>query len=397
MRAEWSKHFDPRSGRTIRQLTSGPANNYPLYYFIPSITSDGRYLVFHSERGGWVQLYRLDLVSGEIVQLTDGRTRESGWAVWCEAHLRGIYNHVSALNVSRREVYYFQDEEVRCTHLDTLENRVVHETPGRISIAQSAFSPDGQFFAFVHTDRELYGRAVADRESIINMGQPFSHERWREGIPCTIGLIDTETGQYEDVYKTDFHIHHVLFLGSDRLLVNHTRGHNGIWTIDLKNDDIRELRAEGRGHACHQLITAAGIYYEANAYEDGKHVVWVGRYDPGTDTYDEVTLPDTVGYIHTGFDPEGRFLFYENQGPSADRHEIFTLHFPRDRSRYRLDILKELPPVGHGQRNHAHPFLTPDRRSMIFTAKIDGFSQVCALDVGDLVDCAEYWDDRPSP
>ena len=50
---------DPETGRTIRQLTHGPANNYPLYYFIPSITADNRFLILHSERTGWVQLFRL--------------------------------------------------------------------------------------------------------------------------------------------------------------------------------------------------------------------------------------------------------------------------------------------------------------------------------------------------
>ena len=95
---------DPQTGFTIRRLTSAKANSYPLYYFTPSHTPDGRYMIFHSERSGWVELYRMDLETGESVQLTAGRTRDSGWAVWCEWRLRGIYNHLSALNQVRREV-----------------------------------------------------------------------------------------------------------------------------------------------------------------------------------------------------------------------------------------------------------------------------------------------------
>jgi hypothetical protein len=33
----------PGTGRPAIQLTSGPAFNYPLYYYIPSITRDGRF------------------------------------------------------------------------------------------------------------------------------------------------------------------------------------------------------------------------------------------------------------------------------------------------------------------------------------------------------------------
>ncbi|MEZ4733576.1 MAG: hypothetical protein R3E79_41295 [Caldilineaceae bacterium] len=208
---EWTSYRDPATGRTIRQLTAAPANNYPLYYFIPSITPENDALIFHSERTGWVQLYKLDLHSGIITQLTDGHSRDAGWAIWCEHHLRGIYNHLSALNGVKREVYYFQGEEVRATHLDTLENRLVCTIPGRISIGQTGFSPDGKHFAFIHADRAHFTEAIADREAILNMNQPFSHEEWRRQVPVTISIIDTDTGAMRTVTDVDFHVHQRLF------------------------------------------------------------------------------------------------------------------------------------------------------------------------------------------
>jgi len=78
--AEWSVESDAENGRKVTRLTDGRSNSYPLYYFTSSVTPDGRYVVFHSERSGEVQLYRLDLTSGEIGQLTDGHTRDAGWA-----------------------------------------------------------------------------------------------------------------------------------------------------------------------------------------------------------------------------------------------------------------------------------------------------------------------------
>jgi len=36
---EMSESVAPATGRTVRQWTSAPANSYPLYYFIPSITT----------------------------------------------------------------------------------------------------------------------------------------------------------------------------------------------------------------------------------------------------------------------------------------------------------------------------------------------------------------------
>ena len=46
-----SHHFQrlkaPETGRLVVQLTSGDAQCYPLYYFVPTITRDGRFLVYH--------------------------------------------------------------------------------------------------------------------------------------------------------------------------------------------------------------------------------------------------------------------------------------------------------------------------------------------------------------
>lgn len=391
---EWTSYRDPATGRAIRQLTTAPANNYPLYYFIPSITPENDVLIFHSERTGWVQLYKLDLHSGVITQLTDGHSRNSGWAIWCEHHLRGIYNHLSALNGVKREVYYFQEEEVRATHLDTLENRLICTLPGRISMGQTGFSPDGKHFAFIHADRAHFTEAIADREAILNMKQPFSHEEWRRQVPVTISVIDTETGAMRTVTEVDFHVHHVFFIDNRRLLINHVAGENGMWIINLDGTGKRNLRPSNVGHGaiCHQVVNERGIFYEANIWHDNQREVWFGRYDLADDTFAEVQLPG-VGYVHTGMDPAGKFLFIENQ-VGSEGHALISIHYPHQPEKYELRTLHTLAPIIRGQRYHAHPFLGPDRQWLYYTEVIDGFSQVCALDVSDLVDRNEYWDAR---
>ena len=70
---EWNVYQDPLTSRQVLQLTDSRAEDYHLYFYNPSFTPDGKYLVFFSERTGVSNLFRLDLQSGIIVQLTDAR------------------------------------------------------------------------------------------------------------------------------------------------------------------------------------------------------------------------------------------------------------------------------------------------------------------------------------
>jgi hypothetical protein len=143
------------------------------------------------------------------------------------------------------------------------------------------------------------------------------------------------------------------------------------------------------------VVTERGIYYEAVAPGRG-HGNHIGRYDLETDTFDEIPIPFS-GYVHTGWDPRGVFLFFEHHSfaHQPEAHEIMSVHFPRDPARRQFQTLRSMaryPECRKGQRFHAHPFLNPQRDSLFYTEVVDGRSQVCSIDVSDLVDLNEYWD-----
>jgi len=375
--------------RRFEQLTAGPAAHYPLYYFVPSHTADGRHMVVHREAGGDVQLHRLDAATGELTPITAGRSRDSGWAMWCERGMTGVYNHLSALNVSTGELWWFEDAggrpgalELYAADVKTLARRRVLDLPGRVPIGQTAFSPDGRTFAYIHADSDAF-RAALDRR-----GPWSAHEAWRQTVSCAIGLIDTATGEHRELVALPFHAHHVLFADDRHVLVNHAPDGNGMWVMPItghlpkRPGDLRVLRPpDERGRVCHQVVTARGIDYEVFAKFDGRQVNYVGRHAWPGDTWHEVRLP-AEGYAHTGFDPAGRLLICEVAG---ETHGLYALLHPLDDGRREFRRLRGLPPYpGHGQRFHAHPFLGPDRRWVYFTEAVDGVSQVCRLDIADL-------------
>lgn len=394
--AEWTTEADPGSGRTVTRLTDGSSNSYALYYFVPSVTPDGRYLVFHSERSGEVQLYRLDLVTGEIGQLTDGHTRDCGWAVWCEWHLDGIYNHLSAIHPVSGEVWYFEDDQIRAANVATFANRQVGGLPpGRMPIGQAAFSPDGRWFGYIHADAAGYTALLRDREARTRAGT-FSwdrehHANFRNAVSATLVLVDTGSGAQRSVITTDFHFHHVLFVDDRTILLNHPKGCAGMWVIGTHGGPIRHLRpadAPGAHGAMvnHQVITERGIAYEAVGYFPHGRETYLGMYDPATDRFTEALLP-ADGYVHVGFDPAGRFEFVEAAG---DRHELLAVHRAPDGQLVTSLLFGLRSPAQDDQRHHAHPFLAADRRRLYFTDwSRMGFAQVCAMDVADLVATAD--------
>jgi len=326
----------------------------------------------------------MDLETGESVQLTEGRTLNSGWAMFCQWRLRGIYNHRSAFNRVKSEVYYFQDEELRATHLETLANRVVYRMTGRLCIGQSDFSPDGRHFAFIHADRRVYTDVMTELEPVYNTR--VISPNVPPPIPATIGMIDTETGKYSDILKLDYHVHHVLWVDDRRVLVNHLPDGLGMWITGIDGSGKRDLRAPAQqGRINHQVVTPKGIFYDTTRR-------WVGRYDETSGAFEAAALPEIDGSLHIGFDPAGRFLFCEHQG-SANR--LVSLHFPHDPKRRQLKTLRSMKPYFEPQqRYHAHPFLSPDRKWLFHTELLDGYSQIAAIDVRDLVDRDEYWDSK---
>jgi len=396
--AEWLTSTAPVGGRTLRQYTTAAAHSYPLYYFVPSVTDDGRYLVFHSERTGDVQLHRLDLRNGHIDQMTTGATSEAGWAIWCEPHLDGIYNHLSALDPRAGVVYYFTDEQIRAVTVASLQDRLVVDIHGRIPIGQSCFSPNGSTFAFIDADRDQFTRAVAERERLERAGE-FNwaqHDEWRRSVPTRICSVDTTTGKLRVVRELDFHVHHLLFLDDHVLLVNHERSGNGMWTQPLHggSDETTLRPADEHGRVCHQVLTEGGLRYETSGASSGH--TWLGSYDLASDTWEEWELPGDLGYVHTGNDPAGRLPFIE--ACSAQSHGLYLVDLPERERVATVQLLHPLNPDVHDrldqQRHHAHPFLGPDGTSMFFTDVVDGYSQIFSLDVSDLVGPAQAVESR---
>src|ERR1044071_7013445 len=146
--AEWRDYSDPFTGRRVRQLTDSPAENYHLYFYNPSITPDGKYLIFISERTGLSNLFRLDLQSGEILQLTDARPVRAEYWPFTEP-VKGVGSCLPAIGNGGGEVFYFEGTDLFAVEIERLQQRQLLSLPSdrRPSMLQANAGGDMLVFA----------------------------------------------------------------------------------------------------------------------------------------------------------------------------------------------------------------------------------------------------------
>ncbi len=351
----------PGTGRTAVQLTSGDVFCYPLYYFIPTITEDAKYLIYHRAGGGEVQLYRLNLATGESRQLTHGDTPQTRWKNWCVESGRGVLDHRSVLNVARGQVVYFTGplgNDVRLVDVNTLEDKLLFRLPDdREAVGQNCTSTDGRWLVYIDSPRgSMYRQPVRGARVV---GYHF------------------DTAERRVLCEIDCHIHHVLAYGDQHFVFCHPPNGMGMMITDLTSGSWGYLRAgdpgvpvpagddQTGGHVCHFVATKRGICYEVLGRQQKREQQRSGLYDPFGRRRFEFNLPPSVGYTHTGWDPEGRLWFYECAGKIHQMIALVGLN--EDEGHRWQQLCGDWPTYGGGQKSHFHPQLTPDRKWILFT------------------------------
>lgn len=374
-------------GRTTVRLTSEGTACYPLYYFAPTFSKDGRYLVYHrydnKKPNPEVQLWRLDLHTAESVQLTyasktdhHGRTDWYGYASGPD--LRGVADYRSAINQEHDEVIYFDGTEARAVNLITLEDRHLFELPAdRQAQGQNCVSPDGQWFVYL-------------------TGEIQDTVRGRGAVPGRdLMAYNFDTQEQRKLFTIASTSHHVEAYGSEFFCVHHPPGDMGGMGMafgDLNSDNWRLLRYGDPGikdFSCHALPTPDGFAYECFSMITDKGErrltpMRAGLYNPLSRKRLEWHLPPSWSYVHTGWDPSGRLYFWEHSQNISYLEQLD----PEKGGQFRFLGGCGTIYTGDGQRYHPHPQVTPDHRWILYTGGDDHTKtqQLFLMDISDISD-----------
>ena len=393
---------DAVTGRTVRQLTAGSGDEYYLYYQSFPITSDGKWLVFYSQRDGRTDLYRLNLLDGAISRLTRGRSKHSGWWPFSPLYSEGIYDFIACLHPETGRVFYHDLNEIRMIDVETLEDRaVVVGSEQMRPMSQMACSFDGSFITTVWTPKKQLEDVVNAREAkrkialekadlklLERMGKGFDEGDWMKSLHSRLEVFETQTGNMRVLCDRDFPLHNMVICSDNRriVVVESPCGESGkpgeFLVFDRSKPDV--FRSIGppknSGGFCHfHACRNSRILFDITV----SHENCIGVIDADGSDY-RVWPVASDAYCHVGHDRDGQFLFasVDNFNTSCGHHIMCI--FLRKGKVERIRLTANLP-TGRNQYCHAHPILAPDRKSIFYTALgEDEKAHIYQVDISDV-------------
>jgi oligogalacturonide lyase len=167
---ERRSQVDPVTGVPVWTITANKGVANSLYIHFPNFTRDSRHLLFSSDRTGAAQIYRMDMATGHVVQITDGAGVGGTALVPDPGNPQGIF--------------YMRGDDVMALDVVTLAERKLGTIPpSRFGgVGQPSVSATGEWLAV--------GRQIAEKT-------------WE------VGLFNTRNGSYKVLFQPGFRIGHV--------------------------------------------------------------------------------------------------------------------------------------------------------------------------------------------
>jgi oligogalacturonide lyase len=363
----------------VRQLTS-IGSNYHLYFYNPSVTADGCYLVFYSDRTGLNNLFRLSLASGEIVQLTDaGPSRADYWPF--TPPIFGAAACLAALGDASRTLYTFEGQALLGVDLATLHTRRVLDLPPdrRPSILHADAA--GETLVFATWDEALFAAYAARAYA----GETLAGDDFYQQTTSTILRVDTRSGQAEEVLRLpNFWINHVLVHPTrpNLLLFCHefTHAPDRMWLLDTASGACAPVPGQAPDEWYeHEFWSADGarICFHGgwHGQPDQAFCGWAALEGFANQRF-EHTTPGR-GYAHYNLHPTGEAMVTDGEARPGC---ISKVHLREGRQEFEVLCHHDTYEPVEDQRAHPHPSFTPDGSQVVFTANHAGQSNVYRVD-----------------
>ncbi|MBN2413481.1 PD40 domain-containing protein [candidate division KSB1 bacterium] len=349
---------DPEFGYEITQWTNHSAESWHLYFNIESFIDKDHAVIF-SKRNGDLNLFNLNLQSGEMIQMTNEKNMST--SVWHYPGLKTLWyingNQIKALNT----------ETYKVTNTITTDMK-----PGSMTV-----TCDGKWIV-----------TAVDKTKPAEQGPQISKG------PYAIYKISTETGEMIQISPDyGFVIGHLQANPVDPALVSYCWQHLyrpgsypgtigatplRIWWINIDGTDGGPVGPQEFGiHRTHEFWFPDGsrIGYSARyIYGPNQGRQFMGSCAPdGSDNY-MMELP--VKFAHSQ-------MFKDNRHWVVDIFDgmVLTLLTIDERKAVKIQPLFRHDSSWEGQSSHPHPHFSPDGKIIIFSTDKYGSANVFSVKI----------------
>jgi oligogalacturonide lyase len=377
---EWRDYPDPLTGRRVQQLTDSRAEDYHLYFYNPSITPDGKYLIFISERTGVSNLFRLDLHNGWIMQLTDAKPVRAEYWPFTEA-VQGVGSCLPAIGNGGQEAFYFEGIDLFAVKIESLKCRQLLSLSAdrRPSILQA--NAGGDTLVFASWDESLF----MERSQRAYAGEKFPDEHFFQETTSTIMRVDAVTGQAEEVLcKENFWINHVHLNPQDPDLILFCHEYSDLpdrmWLLNTSTGTCEPIPGQGVDEWYqHEFWSHDGerICFHGGSSRD-QTLGFCGWCSPDGASYTKA-YHSTSGraYAHYNLHPDGQTMVTDGEARPGCISKVILRE---GRQVFEVLCRHDSYTFGDDQRCHPHPSFTPDGGQVIFTSNRTGTSNVYLTD-----------------
>jgi len=388
---ERREYREPITGTKVIQLTQGPGDDYHLYFTATSFLADGRRIAFCSDRSGRLDLYTLDLRTGEICQVTD----------------EGVPPYGSVLDIAANVAYYRTDREIRKVDVDTGNADTLCEMPEGFITHGLGLGGNGRYLIFGYTERKLDFITSTSSRNLVK-GVHSDTSEWGFSMPRTVLMSwDLHKNMPEAIWGEHRLLGHAQLspTNSDIVMYCHEGGtvETRMWAV--QRPEVRKKKPwspypEPDGwRAVHEYFCRDGrIAFQLDDERNGgvgfktapdelpDAICYQAFVDPDGDNFRKYRLP--------GPRP-GHFFCHEESGPAVgDRNPLgkdladinggmVLMRHDADSSEVLCEPLCRHETSWLTQPSHPHPILSPDGEWALFSSDRDGPCNIYMVSIGD--------------
>jgi oligogalacturonide lyase len=366
----------------VRQLTNYKGHSHHLYFTNPGWYDNNRKLLFGSDRNNRTNLFGLDLISGEITQLTD-------LAPVPPPHETSFL--YTSVNPVRDEAYFWVGTQMMALDLLTYAMRPLWEVPPGFVYTMSNCTADGNFVC-----TSIYEDLSQKLQIDLLRGYIGFEETWAERPLSKIIRIAVDGSGGEVVWEENSWIGHVNTSPTQPKLLTFChegpwdKVDNRIWGLDHTSGSVWQIRTRGDD--------GASVGHE-HWYADGIHIGYHGRFPSGKQffgriRYDdserlEIDTPNTGPYKqtkdHTHLAANHIAHYHANDLSMIVGDAGTSVHLWRwnGQTFERPRVLCEHFSSMHIQQLHVHPRFTPDSKQILFTSDKSGYGNLYLATIPD--------------